>query len=382
MPWNAKSTMQLRQEFVSLARQEGMTMAELCRRFGISRQTGYKWLARHVEQGDSGLADQPRRPANSPSLTPSAIEQEVVQLRRAHPAWGGRKISRRLADLGVQAVPAPSTVTSILHRHGLISPQASDNATAWQRFEHAEPNALWQIDFKGHFETLRQGRCSPLTVLDDHSRYNVLLHACGATDTGTVQACLRQAFERYGLPVRINADNGAPWGSPREPGQVSELAIWLIRLGIRVSYSRPHHPQTNGKDERFHRSLKAEVLNGRSFHDFAQVQAELERWRVIYNQQRPHEALGLATPITRYRPSARRLPNTLPPLEYGPDDTVLRVQSNGRIRFKGRRLRVSKALYKLDIAARARADADDIYEFYLAHHRLMTLDLNQPETTP
>lgn len=381
MPWNAKHIMDLRQEFVSLARQQDLSMAELCRRFGISRQTGYKWLARHAQEGEAGLADRSRRPLSQPTLTPSELEQRVVQLRRQHPAWGGRKIHRVLADTGVPTPPAPSTVTSILHRHGLISPQASQDATAWQRFEHEQPNALWQMDFKGHFPTLEQGRCSPLTVLDDHSRYNVLLQACAGTDTATVQACLRRAFERYGLPMRINTDNGSPWGSPREPGQVSELAIWLIRLGIRISYSRPHHPQTNGKNERFHRSLKAEVLNGRSFRDFAQVQAELNRWRVIYNQQRPHEALALATPMTRYRPSARRFPKTLPPLEYGAHDTVLRVQSNGRIRFKGHRLRVSKALYRLDIAARERVDADGIYDFYLAHHRLMTLDLRRLDTT-
>lgn len=143
------------------------------------------------------------------------------------------------------------------------------------------PNALWQADFKGHFETLK-GRCSPLTVLDDHSRYNLVLQACGNTRTATVREHLEATFRRYGLPVRMNFDNGAPWGSPSQPGQVTELGLWLIRLGIRLSHSRPYHPQTNGKEERFHRSLKAEVLNGKSFEHLAHAQPAFERWRQIY----------------------------------------------------------------------------------------------------
>jgi transposase InsO family protein len=367
--------MSLRQEFVLLASQHSVTFTELCQRFNISRQTGYTWVNRHAQHGDAALADQSRRPLASPSITPPAIEREVLRLREAHPAWGGRKISQRLKDLGFTAVPAPSTVTSILHRHGLISPAASDAATPWQRFEHAHPNALWQMDFKGDFAVLEQGRCHPLTVLDDHSRYNIVLQACRRTDTATVQACLREAFSRYGLPVRMNTDNGSPWGSPGQPGQLTELAVWLIRLGIRLGYSRPYHPQTNGKDERFHRSLKAEVLNGRSFVTHDQVQCELERWRRIYNHERPHEALDMKTPATRYQPSARPMPTILGEPDYAADDIVLRVKSNGVIDFRGRRLKVSNALRGLPVAARKSPTQDGIVEFWFAHHRILTLDL-------
>lgn len=146
MPWSTRDTMSLRQEFVLLAQQEGCSRRELCRRFGISPQTGYKWLARYAESGDTGLVDRARRPEHSPTRTAAALEHAVIALRQQHPAWGGRKISRRLADLGWSDVPAPSTVTSILHRHGLIRPEASAQATPWQRFEHAEPNQLWQMD--------------------------------------------------------------------------------------------------------------------------------------------------------------------------------------------------------------------------------------------
>ena len=163
--------------------------------------------------------------------------------------------------------------------------------------------------FKGHFATA-QGHCSPLTVLDNHSRFNLMLTACSDTPTPCVRAHFEVIFRRYGLPVQINFDNGASWGAPSAPGQITELGRWLVQLGIRVCYSRPHHPQTNGKDERFLRSLKAEVLNGVSFASPAQVQRALDRWRHSYNHERPHDALGLATPVSRYHISPRL--NTYP----------------------------------------------------------------------
>lgn len=374
MPWDTKDIMSLREEFVCLASQEGANRRELCRRFGISPQTAYKWLARYAEAGSAGLADRSRRPQRSPALTPAEVQAAVVELRTQHPAWGGRKISRRLQDLGIAAV-APSTVTAILNRHGLIAaPDPEDKP--WQRFEHETPNALWQVDFKGHFP-LQSGRCSPLTVLDDHSRYNVLLQACSNTRADTVQTHLAAAFRRYGLPVRMNFDNGAPWGSPKEPGQVTGLGLWLIRLGIRISHSRPYHPQTNGKDERFHRSLKAEVLNGRSFDDLAHVQAALDRWRDVYNRERPHEALRLATPCSRYQVSPRPFPDTLPDIAYGPDDQIVRVKWDGKLPFKGRIYKVSNALVLHDVAIRPRPTEDGIFDVYYAHHQCLTIDLNQ-----
>lgn len=209
MPWDARDTMSLRQEFVLLATHEGSNRRELCRRFGISPKTAYKWLARYAKDKALGLEDRSRRPLCTPSRTPSELEAQVLALRQQHPAWGGRKISKRLKKLGYADAPAPSTVTSILHRHGLISEAASTQATAWQRFEHPQPNELWQIDFKGYFPT-PAGLCYPLTVLDDHSRFNLVLAACARTNTKSVQPLLTEAFRRYGLPVRINADNGSP----------------------------------------------------------------------------------------------------------------------------------------------------------------------------
>ena len=379
MPWSTRDTMSLRQEFVLLARQEGCNRRELCRRFGISPQTGYKWLARYVESGDAGLADRTRRPSHSPMRTEAELEQAVIALRQQHPAWGGRKISRRLADLGWSDVPAPSTVTSILHRYGLIAPEASDASTPWQRFEHAEPNQLWQMDFKGGFALADGQHCSPLTVIDDHSRFNLVLAACTQTQSAVVQRHLRQAFERYGLPLRINADNGAPWGSPTRPGQLTGLGVWLIRLGVRLSYSRPAHPQTNGKDERFHRTLKAEALAGRYFASCDAVQHALDAWRTVYNCERPHQAIDLATPITRYRPSPRPYPSTLAPIEYSPQDIVLNVGWNGELRFRSWRFKLSNALHGLPVALRPDPKHRDQFDLYFVHQHLGRIDLNLPD---
>ena len=195
--------------------------------------------------------------------------------------------------------------------------------------------------------------------------------------TASVQPHLAQAFARYGLPLRINADNGAPWGSPREPAHsLSALGVWLIRLGIRLTHSAPYHPQTNGKIERFHRSLKAEVINGAGFVDLAQAQLAFERWRGVYNHQRPHDALGLRTPAHRYEPSPRPMPGVLAPIEYPCEDAVATVKWNGEVRFKGHRLRVSNALLKLPVAFRADPDNEGCFDAFFCHHRLMRVDLN------
>jgi len=370
--------MKLRQEFVELALHQSVPFADLCRRFGVSRQTGYKWLNRYKKDGIAGLADQSRRPLHSPSITPPALEQHVLGVRARNPAWGARKIARFLRDQTPVPPPATSTITGILHRHDRITPRASADATAWQRFEREQPNELWQMDFKGHFATVGEGRCHPLTVLDDHSRFNLVLQACAFETTATVQAHLERAFATYGLPRQINTDNGAPWGASRQLGQLTELAIWLIRLGIRVSYSRPYHPQTNGKNERFHRSLKAEVLAGRTFMTHREAQTEFERWRELYNNRRPHEGIGMSTPVKRYRPSTRVWPSTIPEPQYGPDDEIVKVDWHGHFTFRGRELKVSRSLEKLSLAARPNAEKDGVFDFYFYQHRVMELDLNQP----
>jgi transposase InsO family protein len=359
-------------EFVALAAQAGANMSELCRRFGISRKTGYKWLSRYERQGQTGLEPLSRRPRHTPGRTPEALEAQVLALRRLHSAWGGRKISHVLQrDHGLML--APSTVTEVLRRHGCLQAREPGETRAWQRFEHEAPNDLWQMDFKGHFATDQQ-RCHPLTVIDDHSRYNIVLQALAAERFEPVQACLLQAFTRYGLPRRINTDNGTPWAAS---GMVTltRLGVWLIRLGIELSHSRPAHPQTNGKDERFHRTFKAEVLGTRRFRDLSDAQRHFDPWRRVYNHERPHQALAMQTPAQRYRPSPRAMPRVLPPIEYAPDALVRKVQYGGWVDLHGRQLRLSAGLRGQYVAFRPRPGNDAIFDILFCHHCLGEINL-------
>ena len=209
MPWKEVSTMSQRHEFMLLAQQPGVSLRALCRRFGISPPTAYKWLARYATAGFAGLADHSRRPHQMPHRTPAALEAAVLELRTQHPPWGGRKLHARLQALGYPTVPAPSTITAILRRAAWLPSAAAAPKRAWQRFEHSTPNALWQMDFKGHCP-VAHGRCHPLTVLDDCSRFALCLHACPNEQGTTVQTHLTQTFRRYGLPHRMLMDNGPP----------------------------------------------------------------------------------------------------------------------------------------------------------------------------
>ena len=375
MAWKDVSVMSQRAEFVELARVEGSNVSELCRRFGVSRKTGYKWLSRYEVAGHSGLADQSRRPLDPAGRTSEEMEQRVLAMRTKHPAWGGRKLRRRLMDLGHSEVPAASTITEILRRHGRLDEGSGAGQANVQRFEHACPNDLWQMDFKGHFPLTRGGRCHPLTVLDDHSRYSLGLRACDNERTETVQRELTEIFRCYGLPRRMLMDNGSPWGDAGDQPW-THLTAWLVRLGISISHGRPRHPQTQGKDERFHRTLAAEVLRDRSFLDVVQAQRAFDPWRQVYNTERPHEALSLAVPASRYRVSPRAFPEKLLPIEYAPDVKVRQASTKGVIKFEARAIRVSQAFAGEPIGIRATGQAG-CYAILYAHQVLGQVDLSQ-----
>lgn len=374
MPFQECSRVSERTEFCRLASRPEANIRELCRRFGIGAATGYKWLGRYRAAGAAGLVDRSRRPLSSPGQTEAALEAAVLAVRAEHPAWGGRKIRRVLEREG-GVVPAASTITAILRRHGRLDGPGTGEKRAFQRFEHEAPNELWQMDFKGWF-ALDRGRCHPLTVLDDHSRYALAIGACGNQQEATVRARLEAVFRRYGLPRRILADNGPPWGTAGQ-GLYTALGIWLLDLDIRLSHGRPYHPQTQGKDERFHRTLKDEVLAGRRFDDIADAQSAFDAWREIYNAKRPHEAIGMETPAQRYQPSSRAMPDTVAPPDYGPDATVRTVDANGRLSFKGRLLRSSKAFAGKRLAIHA-TQTDGVFSLHYRTHIIATFDLNDP----
>jgi transposase InsO family protein len=379
MPFTGVSAMDRKGEFVRLALAEGANRRELCRRFGVSATLGYRLLARYRAEGEAGLAERSRRPQSSPRTTPMGVEAAVLAVRAEHPAWGGRKIAAVLRRQGL-AAPSPSTVTDILHRHGVELGAFGGGEAAFIRFEHEAPNDLWQMDFKGHV-ALRSGRLHPLTVLDDHSRFCLVLAACADEKTQTVKTCLTEAFRRYGLPWRMTTDNGSPWGNgPGDP--YTPLGVWMMEQDIRIGHSRPYHPQTQGKDERFHRTLKAEVLAGSPFEDLDQAARGFERWRSVYNTKRPHEAIGLITPIERYAASPRSYRETVEPFAYGPGDQLRRVaHHNGRLSFKNRLWRVPKA-FKGKLLAIRSTSQDGVYDVVFRTTRITSIDLRAPMDHP
>ena len=376
MPWRAVSVTSLRLEFVTLAERGEVAFSELCRRFGITRRVGYKWLDRYRAEGPAGLSDRSRRPHSTDNQLPQDAEQAVVALREKRPSWGARKLRRRLQDMGFESVPACSTITAVLHRHGLIGPDGQGGRKDWKRFEHPAPNSLWQMDFKGPVQTLAAD-VYPLTAVDDHSRFCVCLRALPNQQGPGVKQALTDAFRLYGLPDAILVDNGGPWGCDEEH-PYTPFTVWLMRLGILVTHSRPYHPQTLGKDERFHETLEKELLSRFQWRDVGHVQEGFDGWRPIYNFERPHDALGLAVPASRYRPSLRSFPEELAAIEYAAGVHVRRVQQTGEMSFRGRVFRVPKAFCGYPLGIRPTV-TEGIFDVLFCRHTIKQIDVRNPE---
>jgi transposase InsO family protein len=370
MPWREVSLMDQRKEFIRLFQQPGVNRRELCRRFGVSPKTAYKWLGRATSADVEWAQDRPRRPYSSPARSPKAIEAAVLEVRDAHPAWGARKILRRL-QRPQKSVPAASTVHAILVRHERIPPPT--RPAQYIRFEHPTPNDVWQMDFKGRFP-LGDQQCHPLTMADDHSRYALCLQACTNERSETVQQHLERTFRRYGLPSAFLVDNGVPWGTCSEV-RWTKLRVWLLKLGINVIYARPYHPQTKGKNERFHRTLKTEVLSMATFRTTGELQKAFDRWRHVYNTERPHQSLDYDVPASRYRPSPRSLPSKLPEPEYEEGAIVRRAsQLKANLRFGKRRWRVPEAFRGELLAIRPTA-TDGRFGIFFGAHLIVSIDL-------
>jgi transposase InsO family protein len=375
MAWREVSVTDQRRDFVTLAGLAGANVSALCTRFGISRQTGHLWLRRFASGEGGGFADRSRRPLSSPGRIGSALEAAIVALRGEHSAWGARKIAAVLARQGI-VPPAVSTVHEVLVRHGLVDTAASP-PHAYGRFEHPQPNDLWQMDFKGRVRLDCGLWCHPLTVLDDHSRYAVGLVACADQRTATVKTHLTAILRHHGLPQAVYVDNGSPWGGGR-PGQWTPLRVWLLKLGVRTIHGRPYHPQGRGKIERFHRTLAAEVFALARLRGLAEVQAALDRWRPVYNRQRPHEALGLAVPASRYRASVRPFPERLSQPDYAPGEILRTVlASKSCVSFKNRLWRVPQAFAGERVAIRER-QPDGSYGVFFGATEIARFSLRHP----
>jgi transposase InsO family protein len=291
-----------------------------------------------------------------------------LAVRVAHHKWGGRKIRKILQNAGQEDVPSASTITAILDRHDQIDPQESKKHTAYKRFEKEHPNELWQMDFKGYFSLEAGGYCHPLTVIDDHSRFLVGLKACPNQTYGTVKDHLTAIFEQYGLPLRMLMDNGAPWGDDWVTRHTI-LTAWLLRLDIAISHGRPYHPQTQGKDERLNRTLKDEVISCQTITDLETSQIIFDRWCHVYNYERPHDALQLATPASYYQPSSRQFPAQLPPITYETEDIIRKVDQAGKIYFQNRTYRVGKA-FRHQIVAIRPGDKDGNFHVFFCKTRI------------
>lgn len=375
MPWRESSKMSSRLEFVTLAMAQGTNIRALCRSFGISPQTGYTLIARFKQFGVEGLQERSRRPLSSPRRSSAELEARIVALHDQYPCWGARKLVA-LLDEGL-GKPHPNTVAAVLLRHGRqIVPQGRPSK-APTRFEHEAPNLLWQMDFKGHFALTdpQAGRCHPFTVLDDHSRFAVCLAACKGQTRETVQSALTATFRRYGLPQRITCDNGSPWRAPQSQS-LSKLEVWIIRLGIKIGHSTPYHPQTQGKDERFHRTLKRELLERRGFNSLQACQIVFDSWRDQYNLVRPHEALGQKPPASRYQRSARPFPEQLPTIEYDEHHIVRKVRKSGQIQFNKRDIFVGEGLAGEFVALVPEAE-DGKFELLFCNRKLGQIDLRE-----
>lgn len=374
MPWQKVTIMSSKLEFIRFALQESEPFVSLCKRFNISTKTGYKLLNNYLAYGEEALTEKSRRPITSPNKTCKSIEKLILDVRVKKPTWGGRKIRAFLKNQGKRNLPATSTITDILHRHNLIE-RKDRPEKAFERFEHESPNDLWQVDFKGHF-AMHKGRCHPLTILDDHSRFSIGLYACKRECASEVKSHFIDVFEEYGLPYRINFDNGSPWASiTSRLNRFTELSLWLIRLGVSVSYSRVRRPQTNGKLERFHRTLKDELLQFKCFFGINEAQRYFNQWRDEYNLERPHDSVGMKPPISRYHPSKRKYPEALPDIIYRDTDVVRTVDVSGKISIHNKKIFISAGLVRLPVALRELKNGK--FDVFFCSQKIVTIDLNK-----
>jgi putative transposase len=346
MPWEETCAMTERVKFVGLVEAGEETMAELCRRFGVSRKTGYKFVERFAAEGAAGLCDRSHAALRHPYAVSEAIEQRIIELRGEHPFWGPRKLRARLRMVDrTLAWPAASTIGEILRRHGLVVPRRRRPRVPAGGSPFAEclgANDTWSIDFKGWFRTGDGRRCEPLTISDAYSRYLLRCQAVRRGNTRWVQPLMEATLREYGLPRVIRSDNGPPfasWGA----GGLSRLSVWWIKLGIRPERIAPGQPSQNGRHERLHGTLKLEACHPPAATRRAQQQ-RFDAFRRIYNEERPHEALADATPGMIYQASPRPFPTRLAEVAYPDGWQVRQVRHDGSIKWDGEYLFISEVL--------------------------------------
>jgi putative transposase len=378
MTWKELSRVDERIVLVSEYLKGEKPMTELCREFGVSRKTGYKWLGRYQVEGAAGLDDRSRAPRSHPNRIEQVVLEALVQARRAHPHWGARKILAWLArKQPALKLPVPSTVSELFARYGLSRARQARRRTPpyTDPFANADAaNRVWCADFKGDFQTGDHKRCYPLTVTDAFSRMLLRCTALRSPKTVRVQPVFESVFREFGLPERIRTDNGTPFAS-RGAGGLSRLSVWWVKLGIRHERIQPGHPEQNGRHERMHRTLKQETLRPPAATARSQ-QSRFDAFQREFNHDRPHEAIDNDTPASRYKSSDRELPRRLPAIDYPSDFNVRKVAMSGRIRWRSAMVTISHALEGEWIGIQP---GDGLHRVFFANVDLGFLDDERPD---
>lgn len=347
MSWKVSDPMSERIKFIRLLQSGQRTVAGLCREFGISRKTAYKWSQRFEQNGLEGLKDRPRAPHQMPWETPTEIQELLLAARKKHPTWGPRKLKAWLEDRDDNLeLPAPSTIGDLLRREGLVHRRRRRIKLPIPKspfgIQIQEPNQEWDVDYKGEFLLGNGNYCYPLTMTDAFSRFLLRVRALEGTSVSGTRPVFEEAFREFGLPWSIRSDNGSPFAS-HGLGRLTSLSVWWIKLGIRPVRGRPHHPQDNGRHERMHRTLKAETTRPPAAESRGQ-QRRFDGFRKEYNQERPHEALGQRPPARIYNGSSRPYPNRIPEVEYPGYYQVREVGPGGVFSWHSRKIFVSHSL--------------------------------------
>lgn len=326
MPWESKTVEELRKEFV-LEAERSSNFSAVCREFGITRKTGYKWLERY--RADGSLSDQSRRPRTTANKTPEETEKLIIELRSENPGWGAKTLKQVLENQG-HIIPSQKTVNNILNRYGCISPEEALKHKPYIRFEKENCNDMWQTDFKGEFKTLDNKYCYPLNIFDDRSRFLIKTASFSSTEN-VVLPTFKAAFYEYGMPWSVLSDNGAQFAGFKKG--FTQFEKWLMNHDVLPIHGRIRHPQTQGKIERFHRTMKSELLKHNSFENAEAADRAIQLWRDKYNNIRPHEALGMKCPADIYKPSEREYHDEVKRFEYSGQYHVIKVNSWGYVRF-------------------------------------------------
>jgi transposase InsO family protein len=370
MPWKEETIVSQKLNFVQSFLEENISFVQLCRNFQISRKTGYSIIKRYKDQGPQGLQPQSKVPHYSPEKTSEKMEEKIIEARIKHPTWGAKKIKTSLENKSIQNLPSLRTIAAILKRRGYVSLDESLKRQKLIRFEREFSNDLWQMDFKGKFQLQTKEACYPLTILDDYSRFSLDIRACPNERHDTVFPHLQRVFNEYGLPNQINVDNGNPWGNS-SLFQHTKLTVWWMQLGIKVTHSRPKHPQTNGKIERFHRTLKKDVLSRNTITNFTHAQKLFDAWRKIYNNERPHEGIGMLVPAKRYKPSENPMPKKLSPIEYCEGAILYKVRGNGYVTYKDNEYMVGRGFHGLLVEIKP-DEISNLIKIYFGKNKIHT----------